>query len=294
MKKNIAKKLIIIIAIVFLPIYLFIVADWICTAIQEYKINELCIPIDTGRTNFKLPYKESLKPIITDGCSFTFGEGIKTEETLGYKLQKFTKRKVYNYGRTGHSIQHVLYRVQNTELTRDDNEPEYLIYTYINDHLRRLLCDYNGLFYSEKRNLFKVRGNHIVPNTANITFLDYLKRTALWQSQSYGIFTKMTYDQKFDIFELYVKELQNSLHKKYPHTKLVIIVYYPTVDSHGVIAKTDRWSELEKEGIIVIRFDTPEYKFLETQEYLSAFDNIHPNGKAWDKLVPIIIKKLNL
>lgn len=277
-----------------LLIDLFILIDWGMLAQKYYFIRKFELIPKSKRTEFQLPYNPKLKPIVIDGCSFTYGHAIEVYESFGYKLQQKTKRKVYNYGISSNGIQHVLYRVQHMPLTNDNQEPEYLIYTYINDHLRRFLTDHDFYSWTVKRSIYKVKGNHLVLRTEEVTPFDYLKMTHLWQNFAYKRFNMMSFDQKFDIFEIYAREIQSSLQKKYPHTKLVIIVYYPTVDSHGVIAKTDRWSELEKEGIIVIRFDTPEYKFLETQEYLSAFDNIHPNGKAWDKLVPIIIKKLNL
>lgn len=277
-----------------LLIYAFVVIDWLNIAKDCYKIHNLYMPEKTERTDFDLQYDKNLEPIVIDGCSFTYGDSIKIEETFGYKLQKMTKRKVYNYGMSGHGVQHILYRVQNMQLTDNNEEPKYFIYTYINDHLRRMLCEYNGVYHSEKRNIFAVKHNRIVPKSIKITPMDYLKITSLWQSYRYGMFNAMSYDQKFDIFELYMKELQNSLHKKFPNTKLVIVVYYPTVDSHGEEATTDRWTELEQEGIIVIRFDSQKYSFLEDKEYISNLDNVHPNGKAWNIITPIVVKNLNL
>lgn len=279
-----------------LLIDLFILIDWGMLAQKYYFIRKFELIPKSKRTEFQLPYNPKLKPIVIDGCSFTYGHAIEVYESFGYKLQQKTKRKVYNYGISNNGIQHVLYRVQHMPLTNDNQEPEYLIYTYINDHLRRFLTDHDFYSWTVKRSIYKVKGNHLVLRTEEVTPFDYLKMTHLWQNFAYKRFNMMSFDQKFDIFEIYAREIQSSLQKKYPHAKFVILVYHPfVVDPHKEeIQTTDRWKELEKDGIIVIRLDSQKYKFLADKEYLSEMDKIHPSGKAWDTIVPIVIERLGL
>ena len=76
------------------------------------------------------------------GCSFTTGVGLNDDETFAFYIQKYTQRKVYNRALAGYGIQHMLYHSKhNIDLLKQQNdfiEPEFIIYTFIEDHIHRL------------------------------------------------------------------------------------------------------------------------------------------------------------
>ena len=249
-----------------------------------------------GRQENNLYFNKNKGDIITIGCSFVYGHYIEDEDTLAYKLQESTKRRVYNLGYRGTGIQHVLWQIENTDFfKRDDINPEYVIYVFISDHMRRMYANYLLESSREKYLRYKLKNNKLVPNKwLEKEFLDYIKVFRISKKINDLMYILKSNDTKFDFYKLHIERAKKSLNKKYPNTKFVIVIYNPNLDTHKLPPfRTTRWKELENEGFIIIDFSGPEYEYLEEEEYLSG-DGHHPSGKAWDALVPIIKEKLNL
>lgn len=99
------------------------------------------------RSPSDLLYKN--RPIILFGCSFTYGQNLEQNQTMSYKLSQYTNRAVINRAHSGWGIQHMLWQLKNDkELTKIPN-PEYIIYTFIPDHIGRLysFCYFNHEWY---------------------------------------------------------------------------------------------------------------------------------------------------
>lgn len=293
------KKILNIILInLFLLIVLFLIVDYISVFVQFYQpyyAEGLDIP---ARLENNLDYDKDKKSIITVGCSFTYGEDINMEDTISYKLQQLTKRKVYNTGRTSWGPQFVLRDIQLGEVfnKREIIPPEYVIYTFISDHIRRIYTDYFTTTENTIYDLYKIKNNQLVLNPPKVRLINYLKITMAWKRLNWLLYCSTSNDAKFDRLKLYVLAIKDEISKKYPGAKTVVVVYHPEADSkqHEIKPfRTERWSELEEKGIQVIRFDTPEYDFLMDYDYL-AHDGAHPSAKAWDVLVPEIAKRLGL
>ena len=112
------------------------------------------------------------------------------------------------------------------------------------------------------------------------------------------LYSLKTDNQKFDLYKEHIKAVNDELHKKYPETKFVVIVYnddtYQNVMGFDIKPfHTNRWSELEEMGVKVINFDIPEFNFLNQRQYRTV-DNLHPSGEAWNVMVPYIAQELNL
>jgi hypothetical protein len=92
----------------------------------------------------KLPQRESPSyNIIFLGCSFTFGEGLPGEKTFaGLIAEKFPKAQVYNYGLSGaspSSIKRILTQDSRRFILGLNNKlPTIIIFTFIDDHMRRV------------------------------------------------------------------------------------------------------------------------------------------------------------
>ena len=143
---------------IILILVIFIAFDWGLTAYNDYKplpvdINFALAP--TYRFSSYLPYDDTKRPIITMGCSFVFGEAIGEEDTLSYKLQQITNRKTYNYGTSAHGIQHVLYKLQNSSIFTPELNPEYIVYVFIGDHLKRMYTNYFRVYDRAKYLAYK-------------------------------------------------------------------------------------------------------------------------------------------
>jgi hypothetical protein len=242
----------------------------------------------------QLPYDKAKTSIATMGCSFTEGYAITEEETFAYKLQKETGRKTYNLGISGSGIQHVLYFIQTHRLFNENkpNEiPEYVIYTFIEDHLRRMYTTaFDGFFYPHKYQTYFRIGNHLYMRTPEMTFWDYIEMSPFGEVISNNRFSIASDAERFKLFKLYIDTCNRELKKRNPNTKFVILVY----DNYNLVIPTERWREFENEGIKVLRFDGGKYDYLQMPEYRSSIDHAHPSGRAWDDIVPVVIEQLQL
>ncbi len=285
----------------FLFVFLFCLTDYILIVKNFY--NPYFVEYtDSDRLENTLKFDGNKKSIILAGCSFTYGSGINADENMSYKLQKLTNRKVYNRGIESWGPNANLKDIQTSPFfnNREIIEPEYYIYTFISDHLRRIYIDYwetNPFNNNKIYNLYTIRNNKLILKE-KVNLLNYIQNTYLIRRLNRAVFDITPDNNKFDRLKLYLYEIKKELEKRYPNIKMVIIVYYPELDTkytHEILPfRTERWKEFEDDGFIVIRFDKSEFEFLNENSYISPNDNIHPSGKAWDTLVPIIINKLKL
>ena len=300
------KKAVKIISVnILILLLMFFILDYISLGIIFYK------PITTAywedsRLEPSIDYDSRKKSIITIGCSFTYGYGLEQNETLAYKLQQATNRKVYNRGANGWGPQFVLKDIQTSKFfnefkteSHDDEivKPEYIIYTFIPDHVRRIYSDYFGTTDRVTYHLYDIKGNKLVRRKIEIDITDYINIMALVKRIKWIKYLNTSNDKKFDRLKLYLYAMKDEINKRFPDAKFVILVYNNLADmskKHSVPFTTDRWGELENDGFIILRFDTPEYNFLADNDYLLETDFEHPGAKAWDVLVPIIIDRLGL
>jgi hypothetical protein len=81
------------------------------------------------------------KYLLFFGCSFTFGHGLRQNETLPYfTAQMLPQYKVYNYAMAASGPSNILVRLNELQREKEVKEKEgILIYPVINDHFRRLI-----------------------------------------------------------------------------------------------------------------------------------------------------------
>lgn len=290
-------KLIFINLTIFL--LLFILTDYLCTCLIYYQ-PQIIDPFESVRSENNLNYDKDKKSIIVSGCSFAYGTSIPYNQNFSYKLQQQTGRKVYNRGKPGYGPHLNLKDIQTSSFYNKDKitEPEYYIYVFISDHIRRLYIDYFGQDAKEIYRQYKIKNHKLIPEGDKITLADYIKITHFVKWLNNSIAELVPDDKKFDRLKLYMYATREELLKRYPDIKMVILVYHPELcvgyNNIDKPFRTDRWKELEDDGFIIIRLDTPEFDYLKETEYLSESDKEHPSGKAWDKIVPVVIEKLGL
>ncbi len=234
------------------------------------------------------------KPIMLFGCSFANGPRLKKEQKLAYKLAILTKRPIYNYSLPGYGVQPMLYFFSHD--MNPDVKPEYIIYTFIDDHIRRL---YNGYEHTTPHcyfipiKYFEIGGKFYeyyvpCPRIIGSYWLAKLKDKIY-----YDYYYSQDVDKNFDLLKAYFLQSRKLAIKKFPNAKFVIFIYDYFPDRKKY-AQSKRWSELEKEGFIIINSaDFKNGQLLETREFSLPNDN-HPNAKAWDLIVPQLVAKLNL
>ena len=229
--------------------------------------------------------KES-SSIVLLGCSFTHGYGLKDNETFSYFLSEQTKRPVYNLGVIGAGQREALYilrspKIRSSLIPRNDNI-KYFIYTYIPAHKHRLY-----------------RNNRIhVPNfkydksyTKLKYYKDYLNNKTCLVPELMNLYSIYLFNNEkaFKLIKLYFKQIKKIIDKDYKNydepTKLIILIY--------VVDDGYNWKELEEENIKIINLKSILNVNLRDAEY-TIDDAGHPNAKAWEVIVPALVKELNL
>lgn len=243
-----------------------------------------------GRAPEGLEYNN--KPIVIFGCSYAYGYNLSKEQTFSYKLANTTMRPVYNRAWTGWSIQHMLYQTRLEKFYKQIPEPEYVIYVYLNDHLRRLylmsFAAWNIL--AEEQNLrYKEKDGHLIQIQNKNPLLRQIKRLYLTNELHRMYVEKYILKNHKKCYDFALKhfiESKNEMQKHWKNTKYIILFYNDTSDNK--VFKTN----LEKNGFIIIDSSDLTDRNLKDEAYMMP--NEHPTEAAWDLLVSPIVKELNL
>ena len=237
------------------------------------------------------------KPILLYGCSFTFGSGLNDNQTLSFKLQKETNRIVYNKGLAGYGIQHMLYHVQyqleNLLNKKKLEEPEFVIYTFIDDHIFRLykpndFFDKYAMFYK-----YDKKNTRLIP----ISDFDFLFWSSHILRNLYFINTDKTFkyndgiilldENKKNFLLKHFVETNKELKEICPNTNFVIFVY-----NGDYLIKQIEKDLISNKIQIVYLSELTNIDFSKDKYKIS--DGQHPSEAAWDIIVPLLANKLKL
>ena len=95
--------------------------------------------------------------------------------------------------------------------------------------------------------------------------------------------------KKFNLFKTYLKEMKKNQEENYPNAKFILILY-DRKNNEYINLTNERIQEIKNMGIEVLDFDKIFGDELYKQEYhIGVFDD-HPNPKAWEKIVPEIVR----
>ncbi len=234
------------------------------------------------------------RPVVIFGCSYAYGYNLEPNQTFSYKLSELTKRPVYNQAFTGWGIQHMLYQSKIYALYKKIQNPEYVIYVYIPDHLRRLyllsFSSWNVL--SEGFNIrYKNIDGKLEEIRNNNKFLNQFKRLYFINFIQNKIASKYAKSPKnrekvFNFALQHFVESKNEMQKYWKDAKYVILFY----DDYYESSKFK--SDLEKEGFTIIDTKDLTNENLKSEKYMQP--SIHPTEAAWDLLTPLIAERLNI
>ncbi len=218
------------------------------------------------------------KPILIFGCSFAWGSDLEENQTISYKLGQATKRPIYNRARMGWSVQHMLYQLQQDEFYKIVPKPEYIIYICIGGHEIRLNTPVSPTFPNCYYIFYKMKNDKLIQK----------KRTFYSDKFLFQHFINNKYP-KSNITDMlpYFKEAKNIVEKKWGKDVKFVILFYERMENEKLL------SELKKLGFIMINEDEMPIKADNVKYHLSETDN-HPNEKAWDEIVPFLVKRLKL
>ncbi len=234
------------------------------------------------------------KTFLLFGCSYNYGTGLKDNETLSHKLAKATGGTAYNKAFPGWGAQHMLYQLKQKELYGQiETPPDYIIYTYIPDHLKRLNNFQWGNFFDNTINLRYKKQNgdfvEVKPFLKQLWFSSTVKEIQyLWAG---FLNSKINHKRNFELFSSIMTESYRLLKNHYPNTTFVILVYpfYDTISPEEI----NELKNLQEKGFTVINVQDLVKVNLNDDEYHFGND-CHPTEKAWDVIAPALLEKLEI
>ncbi len=234
-------------------------------------------------------YKD--ETIVISGCSYVYGENIKYEETFGVRLAGYLKKyKVYNIAINGGSPRETLFILRNYDkYTKNGILPDkventkYFIYVFINDQKLRLRKDIYRIsphFRIVKDKQKNERLEYYVPRNT------FFKKTYInkFFSRNTRTFRKKIYN---DLSILYITEMKREVEKVFPNAEFICFLYDDKrcMNLDVSTLRKNNVKIIDINDISDIDFGSDEYKI---------WDNFHPNGKAWEEIVPLFVKKADI
>lgn len=221
------------------------------------------------------------KEIVLYGCSFTHGYSLKDYENFSGVLSHYTDYNIKNFGLSGGGVREILYLL--SAVKEPQKNTKYVIYTYFYHHKTRMYMNFRPkvpFYFHHKDKLVYLKYNPVFSSS----LLFYCQ---------YYLYSKYIYNtiKEDDLYLLYLKQINKLIKIKYPNADFVILVYNePDYESE----RNKRiWEEMEKEGAIVIKTKDTIDVNLSDSEY-KIVNDFHPNEKAWQTIVPVLAKKLDL
>ena len=261
------------------------------------------IHFENEKSNYRTPdvtTGSSKKSAITlIGCSYTYGYLLEDDETLGYQLSKYTGRTVYNKGICDGSPATVLYQLNQPwfldELKKEN--PEYFIYTYIEDHNRRVLSGITDSMDEKVCGFYKTTKNGGVREIEYNKFSLFINSFHFYRLMSAYIDEKICKKGDYRLVGELFGEINSVLKKNFPNSKFVILVFDPDEDAYYFPKEHEEkmMNEIgEKYGIKILYTKKMSVGKEILSGKLRASDDLHPSKEAWAGLVPDISKELNL
>lgn len=261
---------------------MYIFVDWYSYAKENYIVvpEELEYPM-LRLNNGNLPFDKNKGEVAVIGSDFSYGRFVETEETLAYKLQKLTNRHVYNLANINKTLNQVLCQVEYYIFGEKKISPKYYVLVLSSEDIDSMYTRIQHvLLNTEKLIKYKKMGKELEMENLTIGYFDSLFCSKLYQ-KIHKLYLKCISDnKKFDLLKLYLLAMKNSM-----KTSEFIVVFYP--DS----IKTNRLSELEKDGITVIDLTDEKNAFLKDEKYKDSQEHMYPNELAWDYIADLIVKK---
>ncbi len=246
------------------------------------------------RGDFGTEHKKS--PIIMLGCSFAFGCCLSNKETFSYKLAEYTKRPVYNRGVSGWGFQHLYYLFNTEEFYKSiPQTPEYVLYIFIPDHMRRMRLWVDHTFSSGEYYHLELVGNKLVEPKSHFYLLysSYIGKSICERYLQKNISPEKK-EENLKLAEKIFVESWKSIKTHYPNVKFVILRYYGAMEPEQSWMDDEVfWNNLKKDGFIVLSTKDLTGRILNKPKDLAP-DNLHPSAKAWDAILVPFAKELKL
>ena len=249
------------------------------------------------------------RPIVLFGCSISYGVLLDKTKNFSSILSKQTKRPVYNMSFNGWCPSHMLRLLQEDKRLLFLDNPEYIIYTFINDQKRRMFFYQGWRYNSQLYKLFELDKNDnlvLYPNKYPFYWRFMLIKHFQYALERVDYINEEKVDKLlFKIFEESVKIIK----KRYPNSKLALLLYdvklcsddinVPIFKTEDILTKKEQ-EKFKELGFEIINMEELVGKSFCGDEYhahcpiYGDVDPHHPSTKMWEEFVPKLVEKLKI
>ena len=270
------------------------------------RLFDVTYTIDSDGLRVAPPYRkdELLGTILFFGCSFTFGEGLKDDETLPYQVgtQSGGRYRIFNFGFHAYNPAQMLGSIEHGMVNRVvDTTPQYAFYVALPGHVWRV-AGRVGWGWHAPRYMLDADGN--VHQAGNFETRDpfalrlglgrriggQLDKSAIWRAIS-------TYDSPIteDDIRLYfavVRRSQELLKAQYPNLQFRVLLWPPVIPAERVAYEKlrDGYRQM-RIPLDLVENALPDYGTDELKYVLNSTDR-HPNALANRLLAEYILNKI--
>ncbi len=230
-------------------------------------------------------------PILWFGCSFAEGAGLIDEQTPCYKISNLTGRSCINKAKGATGTQFVYYQLLNDNLKQDIQNTDFVIYTFIWNHLHRLHnYQVNPLVYMFNLRYKKTKNGELkqIKPLFKPIYSSYFIKRILNKNLSKKIHKE---ESDFETFNATMKQIAITVHQLYPNAKFIMIEFPELSRKELPLSEI---KILNSYGIDVIKaVDYMGNIDVYDKKYWLA-DEIHPKEELWDLILPKIVKQYNM
>ncbi len=184
--------------------------------------------------------------VVLLGCSFTFGDGLKDEETFAYKLGLALgeEYQVFNLGKNGYGPHRILHDLERGLAGLEGYSQILFYYFAIEDHLKRIsgaaAWDKNGPLYDVRDGKAVLVGNFSELNpfyTAKNIFF-WVKRSHLYQKIQPQLqhninksLPRNTQEKQLELQGAIMASMKDITTEKYSHSSFSVLLWPPKAAS---------------------------------------------------------------
>ncbi len=243
-----------------------------------------------NESNIGINGKDStLPPVVLFGCSYTEGFGLRENETLSARLSDYTNRTVYNNGFSGSGLSLIEMILSSEEVVKAlPPNAEYIIYTFINDHIRRMYT-YRSWSFAQEMFPRYVKRNDGIELKYPSPSLNWLYRTFIHRTIEEYIAIYRACNSQTDeyFFRRIIKRIDDKIKNNFKQAKFVIL-YYDVPGYYEIIENSIK--ELNLNIILLNVYDfIPN---IDDEKYWQ--EDGHPSAEAWEVIVPKLVEKLKM
>lgn len=291
--------------------YFFTDSDGITKALPNGRYHSVCKRMADGKIIYDTIYsidqfsrrvtpigsRENVKKfLLFFGGSFTFGEGLRDNETIAFFVGESAENYMaYNYGFHGHSPVEMLIKLQTKVLPKEIPQKNgILIYTYIDSHILRVIGSMRvaatwgrnrPYFYLEENGNLRRNGDFATGRPRLTAVYQLLVQSKILQLINLDIPIWIT-DKHLHLCARVIEEAAQSYHKQFPGSNFYVLIYPGSI--YGNMLK--RFLANKQIGLL----DYANLFDHQAPEYALAPGDWHPNANATQVIARKVVQDLGL